>query len=599
MSVTQISSNLNIIHPQEYDISSDCESGESSPIFLPEKKTKYILPEPSIHPKMIIGENGALTHNTSGDLGLDLSFKLIRNLDIEELKTRMNQIINLKDKDKVQDLIILAFQTRNCRENQGGKGEKNLFHEMFLHLYTIFPQTCLELLEIIPEYGSWNDLKELVKKVEGIREDIDILSNACMNLFVKQLKTDFLSLESGGDQISLAAKWAPRENSNFYKNDLMSFTYLVTEFANEFKYSQYDVSNPYSFYRKTVSKLNKHLDTPQIKMCDGNWKDIKPSQVSSQTSTKFRKAFLNEKIDEYCDSSHEDTGNRFPDNIDRVITRKNFINSAKIGKIHGGQLQAHEITTKIRRCNSKSEEEILSAQWNDLRSKITTKGARKLIPVCDVSGSMAGTSIDVCVALGLLLSEVIKGPFANRIITFHSNPSWVNIIESKSLKTKVNKLYKAPWMGTTNLKATFDLILEVILKNKIAQEDIPDLVIFSDMQFNKIDESFLEPGDTYLQYATKRFQRAGYTRPNIFFWNLKDSIGIPTPADSNGTVLLSGYSQSLFKYLLFNETPPDEVTPYGIYRNMLDDVVYDRVREVLLQSDEFSSFFSIFNHQSV
>jgi Mg-chelatase subunit ChlD len=579
---------------KEYDTcDSACGSEVSTPVSSPLKRQGYVLPEPAIPAGMVIGENGAISHETSGDLGLDLSFKLLRDLDIEDLKTRMDQIIATDDKAKVRDLFLLAFQTRNCRAKQGGKGEKNLFHEMFLHLHKTFPDVCIDLLELVPEFGSWKDIKELVMKKEGFLQNTREFTEACMDLFVEQLKTDLVSLDKGGDKISLAAKWAPRENSEFYKKERQSFTYLLQEFVTAFQYSDYDVSKPERFYRQSIAKLNKELDTIEIKMCAGKWSEIDYAHAPSVAVTKFRKAHLNEKLDEDCDDDYVETGNRFPDNADRVAARKNIRSVAKKGKLNGGQLQPHEITSSLHGDPSAAEEEVLSAQWVDLRKKVAAKGARKLIPVCDVSGSMSGTPMDVCVALGLLLSEVIQGPFANRVITFHEDPSWVNLETCTTIREKVSKIYDAPWGGSTNLKATFDLILRVVTENHIPQEDIPDLVIFSDMQFNSIDNSGARTRETHLQYADRIFRDAGYKRPNIFFWNLRDTAGVPAPADENGTVLLSGYSHGLFKYLLFDEMPPDQLTPYGIYRAMLDDVVYDCVRDVLDASEEFATYFRI------
>ncbi|KAK6252822.1 hypothetical protein QUC31_014542 [Theobroma cacao] len=42
--------------------------------------------------------------------------------------------------------------------------------------------------------------------------------------------------------------------------------------------------------------------------------------------------------------------------------------------------------------------------------------------VCDVSGSMSGISMEVSVALGVLVSELSEEPWKGKLITFSKNP---------------------------------------------------------------------------------------------------------------------------------------------------------------------------------
>jgi hypothetical protein len=44
------------------------------------------------------------------------------------------------------------------------------------------------------------------------------------------------------------------------------------------------------------------------------------------------------------------------------------------------------------------------------------------IPVCDVSGSMAGEPMNVAIALSLLVSQVNEPPFKDLICTFSESP---------------------------------------------------------------------------------------------------------------------------------------------------------------------------------
>ena len=65
------------------------------------------------------------------------------------------------------------------------------------------------------------------------------------------------------------------------------------------------------------------------------------------------------------------------------------------------------------------------------------------VVLADVSPSMCGTPMSVCVALSIMLSELFVGPFKNKVITFETNPKWHNI-SGDLLTDKISSLMKAP-----------------------------------------------------------------------------------------------------------------------------------------------------------
>ena len=97
--------------------------------------------------------------------------------------------------------------------------------------------------------------------------------------------------------------------------------------------------------------------------------------------------------------------------------------------------------------------------------------------------------------------------------------------------------------------------------------------------------------DSTFETIDRMFSKAGLVRPKIVYWNLNCKDGTPVDGSTPNTVLLSGYSPSLFKYLVFGEDVP-EVTPLTIYREMIDDKIYDSIRSVISSSSEgiFSSY---------
>lgn len=111
---------------------------------------------------------------------------------------------------------------------------------------------------------------------------------------------------------------------------------------------------------------------------------------------------------------------------------------------------------------------------------------------------------------------------------------------------------------STNLQATFDLILNSALREGVPEYQMPTkLLILSDMEFNNVDSS---DANTNLDHIRAKYAEAGYTMPEIIFWNLNGRVGnVPaTNADKN-IGLVSGFSPSILKSILQGkvETPQE------------------------------------------
>ena len=67
----------------------------------------------------------------------------------------------------------------------------------------------------------------------------------------------------------------------------------------------------------------------------------------------------------------------------------------------------------------------------------------------------------------ILVSEITNEEFRDhRIIAFESNPTWVNLESCNNVIEKVKKVKNASWGGSTNLEATFDMILSIVKEKK-------------------------------------------------------------------------------------------------------------------------------------
>jgi len=594
---------------------------------------------------LVPGENGMLSHASSNSVLFDLFFKLVRNLPEEDLKKKVSTILTTVrttgDANLLVDLFVLMFQTRDCR---GGKGEKMLFYRLLLEIYKEYPKTVIFLLGEIPYYGYYKDFLILLEMIAPLQSNLEFgnlfrLQSAMINLYAVQLLKDKKELDSSvgteavprlysyalsgaTPKLSLAAKFAPREGKHFKAAHKM----LVRKLFGKSPRAQEQ-------YRKFVVPLTKALEVPEILMCARRYDEINFKKVPSLCLNRFRKSFLNELVTKKGErpvplsESEVETGNRHPDDPARVQCRKNLQWASVQGKVCGRVLQPHELVSQLMKnpdmwCSqypdpdiSATESFVYDAQWRKIHESVSIGISKlvgtscstginlgKLVPLVDVSGSMVGIPMQVAIALGILVSERSEGSFNDRFITFHEKPTWVSLKGCNSLRDKVVKTQAAPWGGSTNFEAALEMILEVAVEHRLSPEEIPDLIVFSDMQFNQAGKY----GETMHDVIKRRFAEAGvaicgvpYRAPKIIYWNLRgDTHGFPVEANTPNTQMLSGFSPSLLKLLLdgeplvIEEVAADgtvthrEVTPAETLRKALDDERYNRIRAILSNSEE-------------
>ena len=571
---------------------------------------------------LVLGENGTPSHASTNSALLDIFFKLVRNLPEEDLKDNVSTILTIVrttgDSHLLADLFVLMFQTRDCR---GGKGEKMLFNKLLLALYKEYPKTVISLLGEIPYYGYFKDFLILLEMIAPLQFNSEFgnllrLQNAIIDLYAEQLLKDKKELDSSLvsgaiPQLSLAAKFAPREGKHFKA----AYKMLVKKLFGKSHRAQEQ-------YRKLVVPLTAALEVPEILMCARRYDEINFKKVPSLCLNRFRKAFLNELVTKkggcpvLLSESQEETGNRHPNDPKRVQCRKNLQLASAEGKVCGKVLQPHELVSQLMGNSriSSTESVVYDAQWTKIKegvlegmTKLVSTNSSainlgKLVPLVDVSGSMSGTPMEVSIALGVLVSELSDRAFRDRFITFHETPTWVSLEGLTSLRDKVVKTQAAPWGGSTDFKAALEMILKVAVEHRLSPEEIPDLIVFSDMQFNQAGRY----GETMHDVIKRRFAEAGvaicgtpYRAPKIIYWNLRgDTRGFPVEANTPNTQMLSGFSPSLLKLLLdgeplvIEEVATDgtvtrrEVTPEETLRKALDDERYNRIRVILSTSNE-------------
>jgi hypothetical protein len=514
-----------------------------------------------------------------------------------------------KAKQLGRDLFVMAFQTRDIR---GGKGERDLFYHMFLTLGLYFPSVLCKMIPLIPEYGCWRDMWNIWNLVgtDVYGKNLEWraqVRGAIDDVVVAQFRKDWAAFEGSGSQsLSILAKWMPRENG---ANDFLSIHYADVLFPDIA-----EVDDRRRAYRKACSAMNKHLQTVEQRMCNGSWATITPEHVPGRCMARKKRAFLNlaprfkyipGSVTELSDGRRRFTKGhlherksptalneiRHPANADRMACRETFV--AFGGKVARGEatikgakvVMPHELVHDIRRGVVPDEEKaIIEGQWKAILEDMRAKGMLKgIVPLCDFSGSMSGIPMEVCMALGILISELAEGAFSNRVITFDSTPTWVSFEGMTTLAEKTRTCARAPWGTSTNFQAACSLVLDTLIENEVPPESAPkDMLVLTDMGFDAAcgNGSVFKTKDgwkTHVEMIRESFSAHGDVAPRIIIWTLRDAFKpFNAKATEEGVVTLSGWSPAILEALQ-NGNLNVRTSLDGV-RAILDVARYDAVR---------------------
>ncbi|XP_057531899.1 uncharacterized protein LOC130810014 [Amaranthus tricolor] len=560
-------------------------------------------------------ENNSATYLSTGNPCLDFFFHIVPDTPSESLINRLdlawsyNPLTTLK----------LMCNLRGVRGT--GKSNKNGFYTAALWLHKNHPKTLASNLQSFAQFGYFKDFPEILFRVMGLTRvpkmksvvkssrifgsirkskqkkgkkatksgkearikasvamqevekqvagqlrhskkaemaktalerytrdsDYRLLHDKVSDLFTEFLRSDLEFLNSGNlNKISLAAKWCPSLDSSFDRATLLCEAIARKLFPRE-KHEEYSgVEEAHYAYRvrdrlrkDVLVPLRRALELPEVFMSANRWNELPYNRVPSVAMKTYKEIFL--KHDE----------ERF----------NGFLEKVKSGeaKIAAGAVLPHEIISSLKDPDGGVVAEL---QWKRMVDDMLKEGKlNNCISVCDVSGSMSGTPMEVCIALGLLLSELCKNPWKGKVITFSENPE-LHLIEGNDLRSKTEFVRRMDWGMNTNFQKVFDLILGVAVQGKLAGDQmIKKVFVFSDMEF---DQASSNPWETDYEVIKRKFKENGYGDyvPEMVFWNLRDSRATPVPKNQQGVGLVSGFSKNMMK--LFLGGKQDELNPEAI-----------------------------------
>uniref|UniRef100_A0A453T418 TROVE domain-containing protein n=1 Tax=Aegilops tauschii subsp. strangulata TaxID=200361 RepID=A0A453T418_AEGTS len=384
-----------------------------------------------------------------------------------------------------------------------------------------------------------------------------LLHDMTAEVFADLLAEDLKKLAAGNMDLSLAGKWCPSVDSCYDRSTLICEAIARRLFPKgSARDLPEDLPDAHYAYRvrerlrkEAYVPLRHALKLPEIFISAGEWAKVVYTRVSSVAMKNYKEHFV------YYDQA-------------RFARYLADVEAGKV-KIAAGALLPHEILT-----SAYFDPEVANLQWKRTVDDLLALGKlNNCLAVCDVSGSMSGLPMDVCVSLGLLLSELCDEPWRHRVITFSMRPQLHHVV-GDTLWEKAQFVQRMEWAMNTDFQAVFDQLLHVAVAGKLPPESmVKKVFVFSDMEF---DQASARPWETDYEAITRKYTEAGYADaiPQIVFWNLRDSRSVPVTSEQKGVALVSGFSQNMLKLFLGKEVA---MTPRSVMEKAIAGPLYEKL----------------------
>lgn len=389
-------------------------------------------------------------------------------------------------------------------------------------------------LQYVPEYGRWDDLYIFVDTP---------LEKEMFTFLKKQLALDITCKTP-----SLLAKWLKSENTSSEASRI-----LGAKTRKAFGLTSRE-------YRKTLSALRERINVLERLMSAGKWDEIEFDKIPSKAGLIYKNAFARHDL-ERAKSEKE------------VQTYADFAKDAT-KKVNAAVLNPVDIAEKVFKYDNwnkptSTDRAMLDKYWENLKDYYNGREENG-IAIVDTSGSMSmsmnGLPLHAAVSMGAYIAERGKGPFKNHFITFASDPELVEF-KGVDIYDKFQRARSANWGTSTNIEATFEMLLNTALQNHVPACDMPKtLYIFSDMEFNGCMSCGPRSASRWnytssnslrsekevnslLEVIAQRWAKMGYELPRVIFWNVNarnDNI----PALNGRFGYVSGFSLSMVETIL-------------------------------------------------
>jgi hypothetical protein len=492
---------------------------------------------------------------------------------INHIKTYIEHLQTLPDINQqntyIEYLIVMMFATRNCR---GGKGERNIFIQMWNTIYQYYPSQLDSLIQFIPHYGSWRDVVSLI--IMGTEESRCHLYEFIVSGLRKDIAKETTS------ELSYVAKWCPKEGSAADKK-----CNAARECAKRLYPELYTehFTSALRKYRQDVSRLNKALQTTEILMCNKQFSKINFNNVPKKALVKYNSAFLNVSVMDKNETRHPDDDDRKECCIhyEQYLSSTRATATTTATATKNNTLLLHEIIDKIQKTSNQIEIDELELVWN------TSMNSHNYALSNGILFTTMNDSYNISTTLAMAIGSQQTVPaFKNRCITCANEPIFIEMPINYSLLetiTHINKNIK-PASSSIDFKKTMQLILTQARIYRLYPEQLPKWCLF-----------LCEPlhiSDICCETIIAEFEKVGievcgkpYTMPRIIVWNVhNNTTQYPVVYNEPAYKLIHGYSPTLMKDILYNNiSKVESITPWMNLKYILDGYDYELLRTSIRQ----------------
>lgn len=506
-----------------------------------------------------ITENGAIGLATSGNALVDLNFSAT------SYRRDSNKFIKKFAAAYNENPVLAVKWMFYCRDVRGGMGERAIVHYALGWLQKKHPDVACKVMELLPEYGRWDDVVYLVHFSDTREKALEIIKN--------QLDHDIKIVDSNEKKgISLLGKWLPSVNAS--NNETRADAIVIAK----------SLGMDNKTYRQTCSKLRSAIGIIEHQAMNNEWSAIDYASVPSSANLKYTEAFKRHDGDRYAE----------------------FVAAARAGdvKMNASVLMPYEIVHKYtegsHHVNGGEPDDALEAMWNNL-ADFECSGMVML----DGSGSMSSgigngsvTCHDVADSLAVYFAQKTKGPLHGKFLTFGRKPQFVDISKCDSLYDALSEVSKHTDCSNTDLWLAYKTLADVAVKNHLKQEDLPKrIIIVSDMEFDQgccgkfedrednslyrywYGHGYKQADQTLMDEIKAYWHDAGYEMPKLVFWNVCSRTNtIPMTENKLGVTLMSGFSAACVKMAM-----SDQLTPFMVIYETLSNKRYDAVEKALMK----------------
>ena len=457
-------------------------------------------------------ENGGLSHKSTGSGLYDL-FSLGG-----AYRTRSDEDCILLFRQAYAENPVYALKCLfYLRDIRGGQGERRFFRVCLRDLAKTDREAARRNLEYVSEFGRWDDLYIFV----GTPLEDEVF----------QIMKEQLALDVQCKTPSLLAKWLKSENTSSKESRILA---NKTREAFGMTHKQ---------YRKTLSILRERINLLERLMSANKWDEIEFDKIPSKAGFVYRNAFARRDI---------------------IKAKYEAFAKSEKTKVNAKTLYPYEVVAQARKCyeaRGSVNREMINKYWDALESYIENVQLDALAMV-DTSGSMTWSGqasvypIDVATSLGIICANRAAAPWNGHYISFSSRPQLI-AVKGVDFVDTVHRIADADLCQNTNLEAAFNMLLDVAIKNKCSQEDLPKtLIVISDMEIDAARGYMANPIKTMMENKRTEWATYGYQLPSLIYWNV-NARNDNFLDDGPNVSYVSGFSPALFEQIVSGKTGYD------------------------------------------